>query len=147
MPRLEVPIGRDGPIIDVRLWFSAEDSKSLIEAGRPLPSPFSVPALVDTGAEVTAIGHSIVEWMGIPSVGFMKASSSVLGDEARLVPIYPIRITFGAIGGSEPPKWRTITAVGVSIVSPGASVLVGRDLLATCRFTYDGRKRRFMMSY
>ena len=33
------------------------------------------------------------------------------------------------------------------VVSPGAVALIGQDLLATCRFTYDGRKRRLMMSY
>ncbi len=29
----------------------------------------------------------------------------------------------------------------------GAMVLIGQDLLASCRFTYDGRKGRLMMSY
>jgi len=42
---------------------------------------------------------------------------------------------------------RVISSVGVTVVSPGALVLIGQDLLATCRFTYDGRKRRLTMSY
>jgi hypothetical protein len=85
--------------------------------------------------------------MGIASVGFLEASSSVLGGEARSVPIYPLRMTFGPLGAPDAPKWRAIQAVGVNIVSPGASVLIGRDLLASCRFTYDGRKSRLLMSY
>jgi hypothetical protein len=55
MPRLEVPIGPDGPIIDVRIWIGTEDAKTLALGGRAIPPPFSVPGLVDTGAQVTAI--------------------------------------------------------------------------------------------
>src|SRR5262249_21467685 len=38
-------------------------------------------------------------------------------------------------------------AIGVDIVSPGASVLIAKALLAPRRFSYDGRKARLMMSY
>jgi hypothetical protein len=147
MPRLEVPIGPDGPIIDVRIWVGIAPEKALDLSGRAIPPPISVPGLVDTGAQVTAIRSSIIDWMGITSIGFLEASSSVLGGEARSVPIYPLRMTFGPLGAPDAPKWRAIHAVGVHVVSPGASVLIGRDLLASCRFTYDGRKDRLMMSY
>jgi hypothetical protein len=56
-------------------------------------------------------------------------------------------MTFGTLEAPDPPKWQTIGAVGVNVVSPGATVLIGRDMLATCRFTYDGRQRRLMISY
>jgi hypothetical protein len=43
---------------------------------------------------------------------------------------------------------RIIRAAGVQqVISPGVTVLIGRDLLESCRFTSDGRQRRFMMSY
>ncbi len=147
MPRLEAAFGPDGPIIDVGIWFSTEDAKTLVAVGGSVSPPFSAPGLVDTGAKVTAIRRSVIAWMGIPSVGFMEATSSMLGGEVRSVPIYRVRMTFGPLANAVVPKWRTIDAVGVDVVSPGASVLIGRDLLATCRFTYDGRKQRFMMSY
>jgi hypothetical protein len=35
----------------------------------------------------------------------------------------------------------------VDFVSPGASVLVGLNLLAAGRVTHDRRKRRLMISY
>jgi hypothetical protein len=71
----------------------------------------------------------------------------VLGNEERLAPVYQLRMTFGPIEALDPPKWRTILAAGVTVVSPGSLVLIGRDLLATCRFNDDGRRRRLMMSY
>ena len=147
MPRLDATIGPNGPIIEVRLWVVPEDAAKLAAAGLPIPRPISVPGLVDTGAEVTAIQLSLTQWMGIPVWSLLEARSSVLGDEARTAPVYRIQMTFGPLEAPDPPKWRTIGAVGVNVVSPGATVLIGRDLLATCRFTYDGRKRRLMISY
>jgi hypothetical protein len=146
MPRLDVFFGRDGPIIDVRIWIAADLAESRAAAGLPIPAPFSVPGLVDTGAKVSAIRASIVAWMGILSIGVMEASSSVLGGESRPVSIFPVRMALGPLGAG-PPRWRAIDAAAVDVVSPGVSVLIGRDLLASCRFTYDGRKSRLLMSY
>jgi hypothetical protein len=147
MPRLNVPIGPNGPIVEIRLCVGLEHAKALAAAGRPVPQPSSVPGLVDTGAELSAIQRSLVDWMGIPFFRFLDARSSVLGDESRVAPVYRILMTFGPVESPDPPKWRTIEAVGVNVVSPRATVLIGRDLLATCRFTYDGRKQRLMLSY
>lgn len=146
MPRLDVRIGPNGPIIEVRLWVGLEQADARGSGGR-VPPPCSVPGLIDPGAEVTAIQRSVVDWIGVPVSHFVDARSSVLGDESRVVPVYRIRMTFGALEAPDPPRWRIIEAVGVNVVSPGASVLIGRDLLATCRFTYDGRKQRLMLSY
>jgi hypothetical protein len=147
MPRLDVSFGRDGPIVDVRIWYGEDDARSMIAAGRAIPPPLSVPGLVDTGAKVTAIRASIVTWMGIPSIGVMEASSSVLSGEARSVPIFAFRMALGPLGEGRAPRWQAIDAVAVDVVSPGVSVLIGRDLLASCRFTYDGRKSRLLMSF
>ena len=86
-------------------------------------------------------------WLEVPAEA-ASSPSSALGGEERPTPVYEVRMTFGSIEAPGPPKWRTILVVGVkTVVSPGAIALVGRDLLATCRFTYDGRKHLFMMSY
>jgi hypothetical protein len=148
MPRLEAPVGRDGAIIDVRLWTGPEQLGTSVSGGRPTPPPLSVAGLVDTGARWTAIPRPLAQGTGLKTAGIMLLRSSAFGDEEREAPVYQVRMTFGSLDAPDPPKWRTILAVGVTtIVSPGAIVLIGRDLLATCRFTYDGRKDRLMMSY
>lgn len=147
MPRLELPIGPSGPIIELRLWIGPEDADALKAAGRALPSPCSVPALLDTGAEMTAIHRPLAEWLGSAVQDLIGLRSSVLGEGEREAPTYIVRATFGPLESPDPPKWRTLLVAGVDVVSPGASILIGRDLLATCRFTYDGRKRRLMISY
>jgi len=147
MPRLEVPIRYDGPLVEVRLWIGPEFERTVVSRRLPVPTPLSVLGLIDTGAERTAIPVTVAQGMGLPIHNWQRLKSSVLGDEERDAPVYRVRMTFGSIESTDQPKWRTIDAVGVNVVSPGATALVGRDLLATCRFTYDGRKRRLMMSY
>jgi aspartyl protease len=148
MPRLKVPIGPDGPIIDVRLWVGPDQRDVLISRGQSVPQPLSVAGLLDTGARWTAIPRVLAEEIGLRVSDWRKLSSSAFGDEEREAPVYQVRMTFGSLDAPDLPKWRTLLTVGVAtIVSPGAIVLVGQDLLATCRFTYDGRKRRLMMSY
>ena len=147
MPRLEAPIAEDGPIIDVRGWIGAEHERALKSRRLPRPRPFSIRGLIDTGARITAIQRVLAEGMGLPIHDWITITSSVLGEEVRKAPVYQIRMTFGSLEARDAPKWRIIHAVGVSVVSPGALALIGQDLLATCRFTYDGRKRRLMMSH
>jgi hypothetical protein len=147
MPRLEIPMGRSGPIIEVRLWMGPEDADILKAGGIPLPPPCSVLAPLDTGAERTAIHRSLARWMGSFVEDTMRLRSSVLGEEEREAPAYIVRATFGPLESPDPLRWWTLLVAGVDVVSPGANVLIGRDLLATCRFTYDGRKRRLMISY
>jgi len=147
MPRLETPLGRDGPIIDVRIWIGPEHKEALKARGLQAPRPLSVPGLLDTGAQMTAIQQALAQGIGLPVQDWVRLRSSVLGAEERDAPVYLMRMTFGTIEAPDPPKWRIISSVGVTVVSPGALVLIGQDLLATCRFTYDGRKRRLTMSY
>jgi hypothetical protein len=147
MPRPETSIGRDGPIVDVRIWIGPEHEEALKLRAYQTPRPLSVSGPVDTGAQMTAIQQVLAQGMGLPVHDWVGLRSSVLGTEARDAPIYLMRMTFGSIEDPNPPKWRMIRSVGVTLVSPGALVLIGQDLLATCRFTYDGRKRRLTMSY
>jgi hypothetical protein len=73
--------------------------------------------------------------------------ASLQSCEAREAAVHRVEMTFGTLGAADPPNSRTLNAVGVILVSPGTMVMIGRDLLATGRFSYDGRKRRFVMSY
>ena len=147
MPRLEVPIARDGPIVEVRPEIGPEDAANRVATGRDVLTAISVLGLVDTGAQMTAIQRMLAQRIDLPVFETIDVGSSVLGEEVCRARTGKIRMTFGSLEAGDSPRWRILHAVGVSIVSPSLTILIGRDVLATCRFTYDGRKRRFMMSY
>ncbi len=115
MPRLETPIGRDGPIVDVRIWIGPEHEEALKLRGYQTPRPLSVSGLLDTGAQMTAIQQVLAQGMGLPVHDWVGLRSSVLGAEERDAPIYLMRMTFGSIENPNPPKWRIIGSVGVGV--------------------------------
>jgi hypothetical protein len=89
-----MPIGEDGPIIDVRIWIGTERKGALDALGLPVPPPSSIRGLVDTGARMTAIQRAWVQAMGLPVHDWISLKSSVLGDEesprkTRLVSGHP----------------------------------------------------------
>ncbi len=109
MPRLETPLGRDGPIIDVRIWIGLEHKEALKARGLQAPRPLSVPRLLDTGAQMTAIQQALAQGIGLPVHDWVRLRSSVLGAEERDAPVYLMRMTFGRIEAPDPPKWRIVT--------------------------------------
>jgi hypothetical protein len=147
MPRLDTLLSPDGPILTVRIWVGPEHEHDLRVRRLPVPRPVSVPGLVAPGARMSAIDQSLAEGLRLPVHDWVGLSGSVLGADRREAPTYVIRMTFGSLEAQEPPRWRTILAAGVGAVSPGATILIGQDMLATCRFTYDGRKQRLTMTY
>ena len=104
MPRLEYPIGPDGPIIDVRIWIGPEHEEALASGGLPVFPACSAAGLLDTGAQMTAIQQVLAERMSLPIHDWVKLRSSVLGTGEREAPVYSLRMTFGSLGAHDPPK-------------------------------------------
>jgi hypothetical protein len=50
-----MPIGEDGPIIDVRAWIGIEQKKALKALRLPVPPLLSIRGFIDTGAQIRAI--------------------------------------------------------------------------------------------
>ena len=55
MPLIRVPIGSDGPVIDLGIWLARALAHSLVARGQVVPPPQTIRALIDTGADRTAI--------------------------------------------------------------------------------------------
>ena len=48
MGKIRVPIGNDGPVIDLGIWISRAMAHASVAQGSPIPSPMTVRALIDT---------------------------------------------------------------------------------------------------
>lgn len=48
MPRIRVPIGVDGPLIELGFWIGRAAAHALIEQGQGVGSPQTLRALIDT---------------------------------------------------------------------------------------------------
>jgi hypothetical protein len=148
MPRIRVPIGGEGPVIDLGLWIGRAAAHALIAQGRVVPSPQTIRALIDTGADQTAIHPNALTLINSPPAGRIRVRRAGSTSAFRLVNLHDVRLAFV---GVPPPAvravWVEIEAAAVVPADPGLLALIGRDLLAHCQFVCDGPKGELLLVY
>jgi hypothetical protein len=148
MPVLRVAIGSDGPVVDLGLWIGRVAAQALIARGRTVPAPNSVRALIDTGADRTAIHPMVLRSIPSPPAGTARVRRPGGTGTSRSVDLHDVRL---AIAGSPTPAiptaWVEIEAVAVAPANPGILALIGRDMLAHCQFFYDGWRSELILVY
>jgi hypothetical protein len=82
MPRIRAPIGTDGPVIDVGIWIPRAMAHELVARKRAVPPPQFIRALIDTGADRTAIHPAASGALTAPPAGIIlvrRAGSATNG--------------------------------------------------------------------
>lgn len=139
MPVRRVAIGSDGPVVDLGLWIGRIAAQALIARGRPVPAPNTVRALIDTGADRSAIHPMVLRSISSPPAGTVRVRRPGGTGSFRGVDLHDVRL---AISGTPTPAiptaWVEIEAVAVAPANPGILALIGRDMPAHSQFFYDG---------
>jgi hypothetical protein len=141
MPLIRVPIGPGGPVVDLHIWIGRAAAQALIAQGRAVPTPQTIRALIDTGADRTAIHPGALGSIHSPPGGTARVRRPGSRSPFRVVDLHDVRLAYG--GASVPlvrAAWLEIEAVAVVPADPSILALIGRDMLAHCRFLYDGWK-------
>jgi hypothetical protein len=151
MTAFSLPCPADGPLVSVRIGFTAALERDIRRAGRPVLSPLTLFALLDTGAEVSMIEQGLLtpfvrEGMKLEAVVGINAPG--LGGftycpqfMVRFQIVHPsasqrLDLTFAATELIERP-----------LGAPAYQVLIGRDILSRCVFTLDGPAGEFTLTY
>ena len=147
MPVLVSPLQPDGAIVEVLIGWSASDVHKLRTALKPIPAALSGSALLDTGAEITCLDVSLVHALGLPVGGVVLANVPALGAPAGTI-YRDISLTVVHPSGNPHDNLRepNLTALEVNLGPLGYQMLIGRDLLARCRFLYNGPRGRFRLA-
>ena len=95
MPLLRVPIGSDGPVVELVMWIGRSAAHSLVAQGRPVPSPQTIRALIDTGADRTAIHPNALALINSPPAGTVKVRRPSSMRSSR-----PVNLHGGTRGGT-----------------------------------------------
>jgi hypothetical protein len=148
MPVVTGTLAAEGALVDVRIGWSDPAARQLRTALRPVPPPIDTRALIDSGAECSCIDPSIIRALGLPVGGFVMANVPAHGGltfaaqhDASLTILHPsgdarLHLTLGSL-----------LAVELAIGVLGYQVLLGRDVLRSCRFLVDGPGNNFELSY
>jgi hypothetical protein len=148
MPRLTGILQPEGALVAVEVGLSQAEVRRLRKASRPIPAAVSLRALLDTGAECSCVDPQAVATLALPLKSFGLANIPALGglapitqNDASLTIVHPsgdsrLNLVIDALPLAEVP-----------LAALGYEVLIGRDVLARCRFMYDGPGGRFLLRY
>ena len=144
-------IGVNGPIVRVEIGFPRPTELSLRRQGRPILAPLVLDALVDTGADTTIIDHGLLtpfvrEAMSLHAIVYMNAPG-VGGLCIRPQFVVGLRIPHPSGNYRFDLLLHETAVVEHTLGSPGYQVLIGRDILSRCVFTFDGPANSFTLTY
>jgi predicted aspartyl protease len=146
MPLIRVLIGVDGPVIDLGIWMARAMAHAFIARGLVVPPPQTIRALIDTGADRTAIHPNALIGIASPPSGTIRVRRPGPTTAARRVNLHDVRIAFGgAVVSPTRGPWVELESAAVVPADPNVLALIGRDMLAHCQFVYDGPKGELLL--
>jgi predicted aspartyl protease len=147
MPHFLLPLHPSGPLIDAFVGVSAPRQATLLAQNQSIPNPMRVRALMDTGASSTCVDPSIVAGLGLTPTGQAQMCTPSTGTTPHVADQYDVSIVIPC-SDKQPLIQQTIAVACVQLVAPqGFHVLIGRDILRHCVFTYDGARKLFILAY
>jgi len=145
------PLIVDGPIVPVQFGFAQATVRTIRRAKRAVLQPGTGLALIDSGADVSMINRGMLTPFvreGMPLTAFVHINAPGLGG-LNLRPQYLAGLRIEHPAGD--PKFDfVIPAIDLVEHDFGAvcyQVLIGRDVLALCKFLYDGPANTFSLTY
>jgi predicted aspartyl protease len=136
MPILPLPLGPDGPQLDV----GVSVPRTYAQWGGP---PVTWRALIDTGAAMTAISPGVVAALQPLRLGVQPISRA--SGRSTLNYTYDVRIRFG--GHSVRGRWFRLEAVETQPATANIDILIGMDLLLKIDMGWLGPRRLLFLSY
>jgi predicted aspartyl protease len=136
MPRLQIPLVPAGAFLDVGV------GASRLFTG-PANSPETWRALIDTGADMTAISPSVVLALQPQQIGTVPVTRS--GGFTAWLNTCDVRIRFGGHIGRG--RWFAVEAVEVQPGTPDVDVLIGMDLLIKIDMAWSGSRRLVLIDH
>jgi hypothetical protein len=145
MSQLIFPILRDGLAVDVRVNRDSATLRSVHAAGQPIPTSIQATGLIDTGSDVSAVSASILQQLAIPP----QAHQSTQGIGGML-PVRLFNVTLFILDLTQPHlPWLVQPDLVVMELPSGlpVEVLIGLDVLLTCKLLLDGPALQFTLEF
>jgi Aspartyl protease len=136
MAHLTVMFGSDGPAIDLAVAVGGSWQRQLSAQGAVVPSPLTVRALIDTGADISVVHPHVLQQLGVQPTGSIRIRRPGTGPGFRPASLARVRLSIG--GTSSGTRWISTRVVGISPSTPTVLALIGRDVLAECTLFYNG---------
>jgi hypothetical protein len=135
----------EGPIIDIVVSVSEPRRQALQSAGKPVPPPICIRALIDTGATSTNIVASVIQPLGLSANGAVQVVTPSTGSAPVMVDEYDLSILI--VHPELGKVFDTVPILECQPLSNDYQALLGRDLLKYCSFFYNGPADAFSLAF
>ena len=139
MPRLNLPLGAGGPALDLEVTASNLGGPPI----RP-PTP-TVHTLIDTGANHTCIDGGWLRAARLTLIDVKQVRTASTGRTGASFDVYEV----GLVVPGNPSQLLVpaVRVLAVDLTGYRFQCLLGRDVLAGCRFLYDGLGGRIELEF
>lgn len=144
MPHFTVPIGPDGPVIELAVTVSRAWQGRVAASGNPVPSPTTVRALIDSGSDISVVHPDVLRTLGIRATGTIRVRRPSSGSGFYVALLSDVQLSIGGV--IRGTTWIAAQVVGVAPATPTILALIGRDLLRHCTFFYNGPRSELTLS-
>jgi predicted aspartyl protease len=129
-----------GPVFDVTIAVPEDLSRRLVADKMAVPSPVKVSAMIDTGADSSVVTPEIMKSLGISPIDWIPIITAGLKEQT--CPLFCARIIF-----SNGVSIESSEIIGASLHNPSLQCLLGRDVLKSCLFIYNGQDEIVTLSF
>ena len=139
----------NGPLLTAFIGISAARAMVLQSAKKPVPTSFQARALVDTGASCACVDPMIIQHLGLDPRGkTAMATPSTDPGQNKEVDQYDVSILIASAPNQFPHIIPTIPVIETPLFAKfGYHAILGRDVLSSIHFTYNGAMRLFTFAY
>lgn len=139
MPSINVPIGPQGPVVELFVGVSSARLQAIKSQGMPDPQLQMVRLLIDTGASSTNICSSVMAKMGMPPTGQVQVYTPSTGNTPVSMDQYDVNLYFPFPQKNLPAHTiATVPIICAEFQAQGIHGLLGRDILSKAGFVYHG---------
>jgi predicted aspartyl protease len=147
LPHFTLQVSTNGPIVDLIVSASEAKKAALIAANQPIPQVQAVRGLIDTGASCTCVDPAVLEALHLKPTGNTSVHTPSTGSAPQSAATFDVGLVIPCTN-SVPFMLSTIEVIESHLfLAQGFHVLLGRDVLAHCHFTYNGLAAYFNLAY
>jgi hypothetical protein len=145
MPQFRFPLSPDGMELTLLIGLNEPDRKHRAQAGKPIPQPIQLRALIDSGCSRSAVTPHVFPQLEL--VPFIFGTTQTAGGSFQ-VDLYRVdMIICGPAGEPTPPLVVSDLLVSALSTTLPFDVLIGMDVLRECLLVLDGPGQQFILGF
>jgi hypothetical protein len=145
MPHFTLQIVPEGPLLSIVVGVSNPRAVALQQAGQPVPQAVILRCLIDTGASGTCLDAAAIAPLGLTATGTTLITTPSTGVTPHECPTFDVSILFYHADNSR--FFGIVPVVATDFSAQSIDGLLGRDVLSSCLFVYDGAAKIFSIAF